>query len=295
VYLAGAHRQRGGGLPPRAILLPVSHLREDSMYHVTRSLFSASLTAACLITASAAFGDDTFGGANRYLVTPLVSNLPGKAPVTDPNLQNSWGVTFTPAASPFWISDNNDGLSTLYDGNGTKVTLVVTIPCPPPATVGQGSSCPPNTTPPISAAPTGMVWNPTTNVATAFLVPGTSPAKAASFIWATEDGTISAWTGGLTPADNAVLAVNNANVPNAANGAVYKGLVVGVNVNVWRPAADDSRFPVMVWIYGGSLAKGAPSLYPLDASTGKGIVAVSMNLGVERLTPRSITDPTPAS
>ena len=74
-----------------------------------------------------------------------------------------------------------------------------------------------------------MVWNPTTSTTTGFLVPLTG--KVASFIWTTEDGTISAWTGGLTPANNAVLAVNNANVPNATLGAVYKGLAVGVNAN----------------------------------------------------------------
>jgi hypothetical protein len=82
---------------------------------------------------------------NAYVVTPLVSDQTGKAAVQDSNLKNAWGVAFTPAASPFWIADNANGLSTLYDGNGTKVSLGspsggVTIPCPP--TAGQGSSCP---------------------------------------------------------------------------------------------------------------------------------------------------------
>jgi uncharacterized protein (TIGR03118 family) len=198
------------------------------MNALTRRFAPAAIIAFAVSGVTAVCAD---AQQNAYQVTPLVSNQANKAPVQDTNLQNAWGVAFTPAASPFWIADNNTGLSTLYDGNGTIVPLVVTIPCPPPATVGQGSSCPPNTTPPISAAPTGMVWNPTTNVATAFLVPGTSPPLAASFIWATEDGTISAWTGGLTPPDNAVLAVNNSNVPSARLGAVYKGLAVGVNVN----------------------------------------------------------------
>ena len=86
---------------------------------------------------------------------------------------------------------------------------------PPPAP-------PPNPTP---AAPTGIIWNPSS----AFVVPGTT--LQAAFIFDTEDGTISAWAGGLTPADNAVLAVDNSQSPNAANGAVYKGLAVGVNVH----------------------------------------------------------------
>jgi hypothetical protein len=123
-------------------------------------------------------------------------------------------VAFSPGASPFWVADNATGLSTLYDGAGNIVNLVVTIPCPPQP--GQGSSCP------QTAAPTGLVWNPSS----AFLVPGTS--SPASFIWATEDGTISAWAGGLTPnPNNARLAVDNSVSPTATMGAVYKGLAVG--------------------------------------------------------------------
>jgi uncharacterized protein (TIGR03118 family) len=181
------------------------------------------LTAAAIIAAagSATMVMRADAQQNAYVVTPLVSDLPGQAPVTDPNLKNAWGVAFSPAASPFWIADNATGLSTLYDGDGTIVPLVVTIPCPP--TPGQGSSCPTN------AAPTGMVWNPTTSATTGFLVPGTN--LPASFIWDTEDGTISAWTGGLTPPDNAVLAVDNSITPTKKSGAVYKGLAVGVNVN----------------------------------------------------------------
>jgi uncharacterized protein (TIGR03118 family) len=67
------------------------------------------------------------------------------------------------------------------------------------------------------------VWNPSA----AFLVPGTK--IPAVFIFATEDGTISAWAGGLNPANNAVIAVDNSSSPSAASGAVYKGLVFGVN------------------------------------------------------------------
>jgi uncharacterized protein (TIGR03118 family) len=188
------------------------------MKDITRQLIPAAIIALAVSGLAVQRAD---AQQNAYQVTPLVSNLPGKAAVQDPNLQNAWGVAFTPAASPFWISDNNTGLSTLYDGNGTIVPLVVTIPCPPKA--GQGSSCP------ASAAPTGLVWNPTTSTTTGFLVPGTN--LPSSFIWDTEDGTISAWTGGLTPPNNAVLAVDNSINPSAKLGAVYKGLAVGVNVN----------------------------------------------------------------
>src|SRR6516225_10989594 len=159
--------------------------RTNRMKVSTRHLASAAIMALSTLGATALRADDdgADGYRNAYLVTPLVSDLPG-AKVMDPNLKNAWGVTFSPAASPFWIADNASGLSTLYDGDGTIVPLVVTIPCPPPLTVGQGSNCPPSP-PPTNAAPTGMVWNPTTNPKTAFLVPGTN--LPASFIWATED------------------------------------------------------------------------------------------------------------
>jgi uncharacterized protein (TIGR03118 family) len=68
------------------------------------------------------------------------------------------------------------------------------------------------------------------------VVPGTA-SKAnpqgipAIFIFDTEDGTVSAWAGGLNPPTNAVLAVDNSKSPNPANGAVYKGLAFGVNVH----------------------------------------------------------------
>jgi uncharacterized protein (TIGR03118 family) len=152
-------------------------------------------------------------------------------------LQNSWGVAFTPAPSPFWIADNNTGCSTLYDGAGMKITgLQVSIPLPGnivPTTDCQTVKPPPAPAPkPTPAAPTGIIWNPSP----AFVVPGTvskaSPTGIpAVFIFDTEDGTISAWAGGLTPFDHAVIAVDNSKSPNPANGAVYKGLAFGINVN----------------------------------------------------------------
>jgi hypothetical protein len=51
-----------------------------------------------------------------YIRTDLVSNLKDLVQPKDPNLQNSWGVANSPGG-PLWVADNNDGLSTLYDGN----------------------------------------------------------------------------------------------------------------------------------------------------------------------------------
>lgn len=186
---------------------------------------------AVLTTALATARADDRGDhqRNAYLVTPLVSDLAAAALTRDPVLQNAWGVAFTPAGSPFWIADNATGCATLYDGDGTKVPLQVSIPLP--GNIVPPTDCLPTApqTTPTPAAPTGVVWNLTTNPATAFLVPGTN--LPASFIFVTEDGTVSAWTGGLTPANRAVLAIDNSKVPNAASGAVYKAGVMAVNVN----------------------------------------------------------------
>src|SRR5499427_632716 len=185
------------------------------MKQFSRTLSAAAVIAMCVTVTSAVHADDDehLGkGSNHYIVTNLTSDLPGIAPNTDPILQNAWGVAFTPGASPFWIADNATGCSTLYDGAGVPQppATPLRVKLPLPGGTVPASACthvdpkhPPTPTP---AAPTGLVWNPTTT----FLVPNTT--KAATFIWSTEDGTISAWTGGLTPPDQAVLAVDKSPV-----------------------------------------------------------------------------------
>src|SRR6266480_5140062 len=95
----------------------------------------------CLITSLALC---SIAAAQKYVQTNLVSDIPGLAATTDPNLVNAWGIAFSPT-SPVWINDNGTGLATLYTGSGSIVPLVVSIPPPPGA---QGPS-----------APTGMVFN----------------------------------------------------------------------------------------------------------------------------------------
>src|ERR1700682_6622586 len=63
----------------------------------------------------------------QYQLTNLVSNQVGQAAHTDPLLVNAWGLVHTPT-SPFWISDQGSGWSTLYTGTGAKVPLEVEIP-----------------------------------------------------------------------------------------------------------------------------------------------------------------------
>jgi uncharacterized protein (TIGR03118 family) len=197
------------------------------MNRIARQLAPAAIFAVSTLCATTARADDMGPEhqRNAYTVTRLVSDITGAAANPDPVLQNAWGVAFSPAGSPFWINDNATGCSTLYDGTGVATPLQVKVPLPgnvvPLATCHHVDPAnPPNQTP---AAPTGIVWNPSAK----FLVPGTK--IQAAFIFATEDGTVSAWAGGLTPFDTAVIAADNSANPTAANGAVYKALVFAVN------------------------------------------------------------------
>src|SRR5438552_16177243 len=72
--------------------------------------------------------------AQHYIQTNLVSSIPavGTNPTNplDPQLINAWGLARS-TTSPWWVADNGTGLSTIYNGVGTKQSLVVTIPVPP--------------------------------------------------------------------------------------------------------------------------------------------------------------------
>src|SRR5947209_19267329 len=152
-----------------------------------------------------------------FTQTNLVSDIPGLAVTTDPDMVNAWGISHS-SSSPFWVSDNGKGVTTLYNGSGTKVILNIGgqtlqhVVIPPP----MGS--PPGTL----STPTGQVFN-TAQSSGGFKVSNGTTSAPAVFIFATEDGTISGWNPSVDPA-NAVLMVDH-----SASGAVYKGLAIGSN------------------------------------------------------------------
>jgi len=128
----------------------------------------------------------------QYTQTNLVTTT------QDPNLKNAWGLAYAPT-SPFWVSDENSGKSTVYDADGTIGSLVVSVPA---GTSGRGS-------------PTGIVANSTSG----FVVTQNGVSGPAAFIFATFDGTISGWNSSVN-ATNAVIAVNNSGTAN------YTGLAI---------------------------------------------------------------------
>lgn len=99
-----------------------------------RTHYSAWLGAALLCTIMAG----SLAAANNYLVHNLVSDLPNTADHVDSNLVNPWGVAFS-GTSPFWVANNHSGTSTLYDGSGSALSLIVQIPSPAGGTAVVGT------------------------------------------------------------------------------------------------------------------------------------------------------------
>lgn len=132
----------------------------------------------------------------QYRITHLVSNQVGKAAHVDPLLVNAWGLAYGPG-SPFWLSDQGSGWSTLYDGHGVAQGLQVVVP----SASGSGPG-----------SPTGIVFNGSSD----FQIQGWSTF----FLFATLDGTISGWSPQTNP-NTAIMEVNN-----SATGAVYTGLAI---------------------------------------------------------------------
>jgi hypothetical protein len=94
----------------------------------------------------------TAQAGNTFSVTNLVTSGQSAniAPVTDPNLVNPWGVSFT-STSPLWVSDNGPGVSSLYSITPTDKVSIVTTPAPSlfPVTIPGGG-------------PTGQIANTNT-------------------------------------------------------------------------------------------------------------------------------------
>jgi len=164
--------------------------KQLSASYCTRLFIGLTVLAVSFITPPAVAGYNQIN-----LVTDDQANLTGSgyapAAKVDPNLVNPWGISQS-STSPFWVSDNGTGLSTLYNSSGTPQALVVTVP---------------------GGNPTGQVFNGGSN----FQV---GPGQPARFIFATEAGIISGWNPGANPT-NAIKEVDN-----SASGAIYKGLAI---------------------------------------------------------------------
>ena len=172
-------RSRGGSISISTALPRTAKIAVSVAASVTLAL-SAAGTAEAGGHGNDGRGDHHPGHSRhdpRYTQVNLVSDVPGRAALTDPNLVNAWGLSASPT-SPVWVPDNGSGVSTLYLSNPpTKNPLVVVIP---------------------GGAPTGTVFNGTAG----FVLSTDGKTGAARFLFAAETGDISGWnpTGTATQA-----------------------------------------------------------------------------------------------
>jgi uncharacterized protein (TIGR03118 family) len=187
----------------RSITLDV-HTRRWRV-HWPAVLGAIAATAVVALAGASPAGAAGHAGTDAFAQRNLVSDIPGVARITDPNLVNPWGLAAGPA-TPLWVADNGTDVSTLYSG-GVRGSVPVTAPL----VVGIPGG-----------APTGAVFNPTTG----FGVGG----AAARFIFDSEGGHITAWNPGLGTQAQTVA---------ATPGAIYKGMALAVTPKgAWLYAAD---------------------------------------------------------
>jgi len=151
-----------------------------------------------------------------FVQVNLVSDIPGLATITDPQLVNPWGVSHS-TTSPFWTSNQGTSTATLYTvADRTTVSKVPIngngiVKIPTTAAGPQG--------------PTGQVNNTNTS---SFPVNNGGDGNSAHFIFANLNGTISAWDTGPT-----------AFIQVTTPGAVFTGLAInGAQTRLY--AANDA-------------------------------------------------------
>ena len=216
---------------------------------------TADTSGAYLETGLAANGQTETDSNPVVLITDLAADVPNLidrngivhgAAVVDPNLVNPWGVAES-SGSPFWVADNNEGVSTLYrvpGANNTPISinpLVVSTPSPLDPLGADGT-------------PTGSVFNQDL-AGQGFKISGVdknnnAATAAAIFLFATEDGTIIGWNPGINPAGfdpnkagtYGIIAVDNSANPTAADGAVYKGLAMATDATTGKTLLYAANF-----------------------------------------------------
>ena len=157
----------------------------------------------------------------QFKQTDLVSDKSGLAMITDSNLINPWGVSFIPGASPFWISNQGTGTSSLFQVTGSTGVAPANLLAPPATNFAA-------ILPPVVAGfpgPTGQVAN---SAMKSFDIGGAGPAF---FIFANLNGSISTWnpSNANGPTHNAATVVVAA--PTTGPGALYTGLAINSDGN----------------------------------------------------------------
>ncbi len=176
-------------------------MKNTFKHHFEKVVFSIAIAVAIVglwygckknsDSTTSSSGSSGGGGYIGHEQVNLVSDLKsfGAARI-DPNLANPWGIAFSPSGA-IWIASNHTGMSVVYDRMGRQLLPPVSIPSN--GTHNGGS-------------PTGVIFNSSTTDFFGY-----------KFIFANEDGTISAWSSG-----DSTITISG----RAAFGAIYKGITI---------------------------------------------------------------------
>src|SRR6266567_2444672 len=214
---------------------PASRSRKPGR-RARRTVLAAAGVSAAMALLSAAPGI-AGTGSTPYTQTNLISDIPGVARITDPNLVNPWGVAEFPGG-PLWVADNGANVATLYTGDlaGSALTpasLVVKIP---------------------GGAPTGQIFNGTSG----FVVHHGAQSGSAKFIFSSETGVISGWSPTVGPGSPSTRSASPARSPT-------RGSRTGTRRSASRASAGSctsatpSRTPSATTTYPGRAADSSTS------------------------------------
>jgi hypothetical protein len=111
-----------------------------------------------LVTTAIAVGTlyaGTWRAEADFIQTNLVSDIPGLAAITDPELHNPWGMSHN-ATSPFWTSNQGTNTATLFAVTAGNDVMKVTAVNPPTGNIAIPTTAAPQ-------GPTGQVANTNTS------------------------------------------------------------------------------------------------------------------------------------
>ncbi len=191
-------------------------------------LASAGAASALSTSTNVTVSGQSSSSVSAYHVVVLDGDRSGLGENVDPQLINPWGLAAV-GDQPWVVADNGSGTASLINGNGTASSQVVTVP----------------------GDPTGVAFDSARQAFT--LRNGTLSGSPAS-LFASEDGTISAWNPLVSQTQAFVV------VDNSASGAVYKGVAVALTVAGARIYATD--------FHNGRVDVFDGSLKPVTASGG---------------------------
>jgi uncharacterized protein (TIGR03118 family) len=254
---------------------------------------SARFKRSSLVTTAIAVGT-LYAGAWRaeadslFAQTNLVSDIPGLAAITEPELHNPWGISHN-ATSPFWISNQGTSTTNLFAVTaGNDVTKAAPLNTDGNIVIPPGGSG--------AVGPTGQVANTNTS---SFAVGNGGNNASANFIFANLNGTISAWNGGQTAfiqvttpgASYTGLAINQAQTQlyaaNSASGRidVFNGSFQPVNNGAFATPAPIKAHDLVPFnvqtLSNGDVAvtyapAGRPAQIAANPATGPAVGAVAI-------------------